>query len=255
MSILSVATAFGALSLGLWSRVQKPIIEDSYTCTHQYTTEILSTDPMMLYANNFINPYEIDYLLSHFTNWTYRPGLPPVGEDRSGYRTSSYTILPVESSDKVISCIAERADIFSGFIPSDGIEAMQIGRTQQGEEHPLHVDYIIDPESEDADIVDGKICNRAASFFVFMSDVENGGETYFPYLDAPPENLFVNGTKFKRPKSKDALGMMIKPVKGNAVFWMNRLRNGTMDDRTLHAGMKVIKGTKYGLNVLVQQCA
>ena len=101
---------------------------------------------------------------------------------------------------------------------------------------------------------EGKLCNRAASFFVFLSDVEEGGETYFPYLDAPPAELPINEKKFRRPKNKESLGMMLRPVKGNGIFWMNLHKNGTLDERSRHAGMKVTKGTKYGLNVLVEQC-
>jgi len=253
MSISTIAAVLAAVSIKFWPFHQNPISnsQSQYDCAnHQYTTEILSTDPFMLYSNNFINQYEIDYLLNLNTNWTYPPNLPTDPKERQLFRTSSYTIIPADSEDPVVNCLVARADSFVGFIPSVGIEDLQIGRTQQGEHHALHVDYYIDPEPNN----EGKICNRAASFFLFLSDVEEGGETYFPKVSSPPSHLYVDGNKFKLPKNKDSSGVMVRPVKGNAIFWMNMLQNGTMDDRSMHAGMEVVKGTKYGMNVLVEQC-
>ncbi len=35
----------------------------TYNCNHQFTTEVVSLDPLMIYINNFLNPYEVEYLL------------------------------------------------------------------------------------------------------------------------------------------------------------------------------------------------
>lgn len=166
-------------------------------------------------------------------------------------------MVPVATDDDIIACLVSRADNFLGFVPSVGIEDLQIGRTRPGEQHPLHVDYITadDPELYARP---GKICNRAASFFVFLSEVQKGGETYFPYLETPKEDIPFDENKFRRPPvvlgGEKGLGLMVRPKKGNAIFWMNMLRNGTMDERMLHQGIRVKEGEKYGLNVLAEQC-
>jgi prolyl 4-hydroxylase len=135
-----------------------------------------------------------------------------------------------------------------GLIPNVGIEELQVGRTKEGEHHTLHWDYYIDPEPDSS----GKVCNRVSSFFVYLSDVEKGGETYFPFLQ--PQTQYMDTRKFKRPEEDDGLGLMIRPLRGNAVFWMNMHNNGSVDERSMHAGMEVKNGTKYGLNILVDQC-
>jgi len=79
-----------ALSLGLWNTFQNSALlqdvstyartalkiavaeafirDDSlsateeYLCTHQYNIEIVSNDPLMIYINQFLSPYEVKYL-------------------------------------------------------------------------------------------------------------------------------------------------------------------------------------------------
>ena len=185
------------------------------------------------------------------THWTYSPDLQKENADRSKLRTSSYTIVNENSTDATVSCILDRTKRFLGFIPFVEIEELQIGRTQEGQQHPFHVDYYLESELE---LEEKKNCNRAASFFVFMSDVEQGGETYFPLVDIPSDAEAMDMSKFRKITTPDGFGLMVKPVKGNAIFWMNMLKNGTMDERMVHSGIKVSKGTKYGLNILVLQC-
>ncbi len=35
----------------------------SYRCVHSYTIELLSTDPLVIYINNFLNNDEVEHLL------------------------------------------------------------------------------------------------------------------------------------------------------------------------------------------------
>lgn len=39
-------------------------IASGYSCTHEYTAEILSFDPAVIYLNNFIKEHEIEHLLN-----------------------------------------------------------------------------------------------------------------------------------------------------------------------------------------------
>ncbi|MCJ1405095.1 hypothetical protein MMC11_008321 [Xylographa trunciseda] len=251
MSLSTIAAVVGALSIKFWpfqgaSSVAGP---SGYVCNLDYTPEILSTEPLMIYLNDFLSPYEINHLLAMNSDWTYSTENSTDAEEKAFQRTSGYFIVE-DKPDEVTACIVRRADTLVGFIPSEGLELLQIGRTQEGQEHPLHWDYLLEPDVNS----EGKLCNRAASFFIFLSDVAEGGETYFPYLDAPQGDWPVDEKKFRRPKHKDSVGTMLRPVKGNGVFWMNILKNGTLEERSRHAGMLVKKGTKYGLNILVEQC-
>ena len=57
---------------------------------------------------------------------------------------------------------------------------------------------------------------------IYLNDVEEGGTTYFKYLD-------IN----------------IKPKKGMAVIWNNLNKDGSINPNTEHCGSPVIKGEKY----------
>ena len=71
---------------------------------------------------------------------------------------------------------------------------------------------------------------RILTFFLYLSDVEEGGETEFPML-----------------------GLKIKPTKGKAVLWVNTLDSNMneQDSRTLHEAIEVSSGTKYSANVWI----
>lgn len=44
-------------------------------------------------------------------------------------------------------------------------------------------------------------------------------------------------------------GVAVKPIAGNAVFWVNFKNDGTGIHETLHAGEPVVTGTKIGMNI------
>ena len=68
---------------------------------------------------------------------------------------------------------------------------------------------------------------RILTFFLYLSDVEEGGETNFPRLN-----------------------LSVKPRKGKAVLWPSVLNEDPtkQDTRTDHGSLPVIKGTKYAAN-------
>jgi len=71
---------------------------------------------------------------------------------------------------------------------------------------------------------------RVITFFLYLSDVEEGGGTNFPRLD-----------------------LTFTPKKGSAVIWPNVLDEDPMelDEMTEHQALPVIKGTKYAANAWI----
>ena len=63
---------------------------------------------------------------------------------------------------------------------------------------------------------------RMVTFLGYMSDVESGGRTIFP-----------------------AIGLTIKPVKGDALFWLTTKDNLKFDSQMYHAGCPVLYGNKW----------
>lgn len=76
---------------------------------------------------------------------------------------------------------------------------------------------------------------RILTFFLYLSDVEEGGETRFPLLQ------------------KETGGLKIAPKKGRALLWPSILDEdpNQKDFRTEHEAMPVIKGLKYGANAWI----
>ena len=69
--------------------------------------------------------------------------------------------------------------------------------------------------------------HRILTFFLYLSDVEEGGETYF-----------------------NRLGLAVKPKLGRALVWPSVLNDqpNRWDPRMFHEAKDVIKGTKYAAN-------
>ncbi|KAJ5722263.1 hypothetical protein N7488_000298 [Penicillium malachiteum] len=170
----------------------------------------------------------------------------PDHKEETSRRIASSLILP--SDDPVVECIIKRSTDFVGFIPHDGFEALQVVRYFEDERHDPHFDWFQTPPK----IASGLTCNRAASFFVYLGDQPEGGETCFHYLyPAPPD---ADPKKFSNINSDDGLGVAVKPITGNAMFWMNLYSNNTGDPRVQHSALPIRSGTKYGMNILLKRC-
>lgn len=73
---------------------------------------------------------------------------------------------------------------------------------------------------------------RILTFFLYLSDVEEGGETAFPLL-----NIDI--------KPKRGMGLLWPSVLDDEMHLVNR------DDRTHHQAKPVIKGRKYAANAWI----
>lgn len=105
-------------------------------------------------------------------------------------------------------------------LPPNNAEHMQLLRYGPNEYYRLHHDWI--PEQLDA------ACGpRVFTFFLYLSDVEEGGGTYFPHLN-----------------------VTVRPKKGTAVLWPHGLDTNPRikDRRTHHEAQPVLKGVKYAAN-------
>ncbi len=70
------------------------------------------------------------------------------------------------------------------------------------------------------------------TFFMYLNDVEEGGETEFSRLSPP---------------------LKVAPKKGTALIWANVLDSDPHkeDQRTWHQGSTVVKGIKYAANLWI----
>lgn len=103
-------------------------------------------------------------------------------------------------------------------IRGEGLQVLQYGK---GEEYRPHYDFF-DPKNENYQNNVGKGGQRVGTLLMYLSDVEAGGGTSFPKIN-----------------------LEVRPKKGMALYFGNTKFDGSIEPLSLHAGMPVIKGTKF----------
>jgi len=94
----------------------------------------------------------------------------------SDYRTSFGTFFVKEGKeDPILQSIAERIELWTQ-LPKENGEAFYFLRYENGQEYKAHVDYF--NEQSKSALKNGG--NRIATVVMYLSDVEEGGETVFP---------------------------------------------------------------------------
>eukprot|EP01039_Chlorochromonas_danica_P008831 gene8831-9737_t len=108
-------------------------------------------------------------------------------------------------------------------VPTGHSESLQILRYEKGQFYNTHND--MGPGQNHL------ACGpRILTFFLYLSDVEEGGETNFPNI-----------------------GIKVQPKRGRAVLWPSTMNDNLlkMDPRTNHQAMPVIKGIKLAANAWI----
>ncbi len=122
--------------------------------------------------------------------------------------------------DPLVDAVNARLDAMAGQPASHG-EVLQGQRYAAGQEFKLHTDYFEanGPDWEENTAIGGQ---RTWTLMVYLNKPEEGG-----------------ATRFKR------IGKMFQPEPGKLLAWHNLDAAGRPNFETLHAGMKVWRGTKY----------
>jgi len=108
-------------------------------------------------------------------------------------------------------------------IPRENGESFYLLRYELGQQYRPHLDYF--GESDTTNL--GQSGDRIATVLVYLRTPEEGGETQFPKSE--------NGA------------IRVPPIAGDAVLFYDFKPDGTPDPRSEHAGLPVIKGTKFSI--------
>lgn len=237
----------------------------SFVCKPStYRTEIVSLDPLLIYIHSFLREDEIDAMLA-----TAEPLFKPSQVTKFGKkvdtseRTSSSAGLPLHHP--TVQCVLGRAREFMGATMDEGrdeMESPQLVRYTATQRFNIHHDWYEMPQWA----YDGsnRKFNRVASFFAILQDNCTDGETYFPYIGRNPSRRDSTSTaksiESRRWEELDPIwrehengGLAFRPVRGNALFWVNLHANSTGDERTMHAGLPVGEGLKTAMNIWPRQ--
>jgi prolyl 4-hydroxylase len=222
---------------------------DTFVCHPQnYTTELISVDPLVIYIHDFLNPHDIDGLL-RASEGLFKPStVTKYGRTvQAQYRTSWSASLP--RTHPVVGCVLSRASAFMGTMLAPGkddIGAPQLVRYRPGQKFDLHTDWYPRPQQ----MYEGKprLWNRIASFFAILQANCTEGETWFPHIRAiaPQDRRDPRGVAWREHEKE---GLAFRPIVGNALFWVNLHANGTGDERVEHAGLPVKEGMKTAMNI------
>lgn len=135
------------------------------------------------------------------------------------YRTSK--TCDFELTNDLVNSVDKQICDYLG-VPTERSETMQGQYYEIGNQFKKHTDWF-DPNNEKEWSQYGSdMGQRTWTFMIYLNDVEEGGETYFPKLD-----------------------FSVKPKKGRAVVWYNMYPNGKGNPDTLHWGTSIKKGEKY----------
>lgn len=162
---------------------------------------------------------------------------------RTGQGTWNTTIRSSQSfrlpQDPVVERIRSRAAEFQGLSSPDLIEPLQVVQYRENEQYAYHFDWGI---SQDKRAIGQE---RETTFFVYLNTNCTNCGTHFPELKAPDG---AHWCTFVDCSPDMEAGVTFKPIAGNAIFWQN-VKNGVGDPRTIHSGLQLSSGYKFGLNI------
>lgn len=169
-------------------------------------------EPLIVILGNVLSDEECEGLIRMSEDKLKRS---KIGNTRTvdDIRTSSSMFFE-EGENELVARIERRLSQIMN-IPVEHGEGLQMLNYHIGQEYKAHFDFFSSTSRAASN-------PRISTLVMYLNDVEEGGETYFPKL-----NFSVN------------------PQKGSAVYFEYFYDNQDLNDLTLHGGAPVIKGSKW----------
>jgi prolyl 4-hydroxylase len=189
--------------------------------------------PWMVVFDNVVTDEEADRLIELGSNVGYgrsegvgkkaKDGTISVSRDLRRTSTTAWCLSKC-AEDPTVRRVMNRIAAITG-IPETNYEFLQILRYEKGQYYKTHNDFIDYQKNRSSGV-------RLLTFYVYLSDVDEGGGTKFPHLN-----------------------LTVTPKKGRAVVWPSVLNDdpNSKDSRTDHAALEVTQGIKYGFNAWIHQ--
>ncbi|KAK9286915.1 hypothetical protein L1049_015322 [Liquidambar formosana] len=197
--------------------------------------QVLSWKPRALYFPKFATAEQCQSIIE-MAKLTLKPSTLALrkgetAKSTEGTRTSSGTFISASEDRTGILDLIEKKIARVTMIPKNHGEAFNVLRYEVEQRYNSHYDVFNPAEYGPQE------SQRIASFLLYLSDVEEGGETMFP---------FENGSNMgKGYDYKKCIGLKVKPRQGDGLLFYSVFANGTIDRTSLHGSCPVIKGEKW----------
>eukprot|EP00898_Chlorokybus_atmophyticus_P008445 jgi/Chlat1/8601/Chrsp86S07997 len=187
-------------------------------CSTSGIAETVSMHPHIVVIHHFLTDEECQHLVNLATPFL-KPSLVS-GHRPSKNRTSwGMFMTAAHYCDSVVRVVEDKIATTSralGFnLSIDKSDKLQVIRYYPGQEFKPHYDNDV-----------GDVDQRACTMLLFLNDVEEGGETFFP-----------KGIPLHSDKETG--------IAGKALMFWSRMPDGNEDSRSLHGGRAVVKGEKW----------
>ncbi|WP_409294134.1 2OG-Fe(II) oxygenase [Peribacillus sp. SCS-26] len=169
-------------------------------------------EPLVVVLGNVLSYEECDELIQLSIARIQRS---KIGADRNinEIRTSSGMFFEQNENDTIYK-IEKRISSIMG-IPIENSDGIQILNYKPGQEYRPHYDFFSSTSKAAQN-------NRISTLVIYLNDVEEGGETFFPNLN-----------------------FSVTPQKGLAVYFEYFYQDQSLNELTLHGGAPVIQGEKW----------
>lgn len=169
-------------------------------------------EPLIVVLENVLSDEECDGLIELSKDKMNRSKIG-VTHEVNEIRTSSSMFFQENEYD-ILTKIEKRISTIMN-IPVEHGEGIQILKYTPGQEYKAHFDFFTSSSFAAKN-------NRISTIILYLNDVENGGETFFPKLN-----------------------FSVSPRKGRAVYFEYFYNDKNLNELTLHGGAPVITGEKW----------
>lgn len=232
--------------------------------------ETLSVVPKVFRIHNFVSFEEADALVAQNRDDLERSA---TGMEFRSNETVPNEVRTSQNAFDITTPLAMKLkrrsfDMLRMAYEDDQADGLQVLNYKPGQAYIAHVDQFdigMDPVgNHNFDPTDGGT-NRMATVFLYLNDVEEGGETVFPLstshlrLDAaePGEARTDPKTLFKEKSWEYDLAdacrtrMAVPAIKGSAILFYTQKGDGALDPKSIHGGCPVLMGEKWAANMWV----
>ncbi|KAL0482638.1 prolyl 4-hydroxylase [Acrasis kona] len=188
--------------------------------------KVLSWSPRLFYYSKFLSHKECDEVINMGKDKLERSKVVGAKSDEVIQdRSSSGYWVPYSQSKFIDDRISAVTHIEPSFM-----EQLHLLHYDPTQEYKPHFDWFPRNLNEHQEQQLKDHGQRYATFIIFLDDVEEGGETWFPKPD-----------------------IKVKPVKGDGILFYDLLPSGEEDNEALHGGLPVIKGEKWIVTKWIRQ--